>query len=160
LFINIYLVLETAIGNFEATGPKTNISFSVDRSSFKALKDGVLYYDTEHYNVGGGMNLTTGIFTVPVAGTYLFDYSSVTRHKNSNFMVQLQVNGVNVAASKEDHESYESGEGRNRNRGFYHVTLKSSQRLKVGDQVDLYETSDSMIFGGLIHFKGSLTEED
>lgn len=159
MFIN-NLVLETTIGNFDAAGPKTNISFSVDRRSFRALKDGVLYYDTENYNVGGGMNLTTGIFTVPVAGTYQFDYSSVTRHKNSNFMVRLQVNGVNVATSKEEFESTESGEGRHRNRGFYHVTMSSSQRLKVGDRIDIFETSDSMIFAGLIHFKGALTEED
>ncbi len=59
-----YTDLETYIGNVEVKS--RSVHFYVQRNS-SSTKEGLLRFEITRLNVGGAMNLATGIFTVPVS---------------------------------------------------------------------------------------------
>ena len=66
-------VKETSLGNIDV---KTkSVHFYVQRDKPFSTPNVVIPFELERLNVGGAMNLTTGIFTVPVAGIYHFEFS-------------------------------------------------------------------------------------
>jgi len=58
-------------------------------------------FENEYLNMGGGMNLTSGVFTVPKDGIYTFSFKGNGFYTGSTFAgygnVFLQRNGVDVA---------------------------------------------------------------
>ncbi len=75
--LNTHLVVESKLGYVEVKiAESAGIYFKVqigNRTTFPTK--GVLRYDNQVSNAGGGMNLKTGTFTAPKAGVYLFSFS-------------------------------------------------------------------------------------
>jgi len=102
------------------------------------------------------MDLSTGIFTVPVNGIYHFEFSGV-RDAFEETAIYLQVNGNRVASSYSQVKT-----GIILNYGFLTGVLNASFRLKKGDKVNIFKNKvrlfDNEFF--YTHFTGWLVEED
>ena len=110
----------------------------------------VIPYELERLNIGGAMNLQTGVFTAPVTGRYHFTFTaqSVSSGRTGNY-VHLRVNGVKTGASHAPSKDY-------------NLPILATLNLKKGDTVDM------LMDGGAIwddsdhftQFSGVLLEED
>ena len=143
------LVSETLYGSVDVK--IKSVHFFVQRSSDFTLADTVIPFDIERLNVGGAMNLATGIFTVPVDGIYHFDFTGMKDVDAANIFIALQVNGITIG------DSYATSLP-----NFLTLSgISASLRLKIGDQVRLYKTGGTLNdFGRYTHFTGWLVEED
>jgi len=128
-----------------------HVQISNNRSSFPAV--GVLNFDHQVANTGGGMNLKTGVFTAPKAGMYTFFFSML---KNGWIFelteIALRLNEVRVGQSMTG-------------RGFFTavVSLQTTLKLKKGDRINLWKSHGELHHECKIychHFTGSLIEED
>ena len=141
---------ETYIGvnDVKATG---GVSFHVKRTSAYLSTGTVIPYQREITNIGGGMNLATGIFTAPTNGRYSFMFNGVS-YSSSGFKIYLRLNNVQIAVAH--------GEGM-----YIYQTdaISATLSLKKGDRVD------SFLFSGKLYdadpyrytdFTGFLLEED
>lgn len=145
--------LETLIGNVEV---KTrSVHFYVQRNT-SITKEGILRFQLARLNVGKAMDLSTGIFTVPVNGIYHFEFSGV-RDAFVESAIYLQVNGKRDASSYSQVKTGIIG-----NYGFLTGVLNASLRLKKGDKVNIFKNEvrlfDNEFF--YTHFTGWLVEED
>lgn len=101
------------------------------------------------------MNLSTGIFTVPVNGIYHFEFSGIRDPQAYEMAIFLQLNGARVASSfsyaKTEHVS-----------DLLTGVLNASFRLKKGDQVNLFKDNGKLLDSNFFytHFTGWLVEED
>jgi hypothetical protein len=127
-----------------------SIYFYVQRNS-STTKEGILRFELTRLNVGGAMNLSTGIFLVPMNGIYHFEFSTV-RAPVENMGIYLQVNGARVASS---YSFTKSGDYLS---GMLNVLL----RLKKGDRVNIFKDSGMVMDNNCFytHFIGWLVEED
>ena len=143
---------QTRIGYVDVkSGP---VQFYVQRSKSFSEVDVPIPFDIKRVNEGLAMNLTTGVFTAPTSGTYLFDFSGVsdTMGKES-FSVDIFINNKRVGSTFADSGSQ------------FTVTLPSIWQLVKGNQVRLSiskpsGTLFSTATSPLIHFTGILLEED
>lgn len=137
------------------------VHFYVIRHSAWSTLNATMPFEKEHLNLGGGMNLTSGVFTAPKAGIYTFSFSGTAgvNYANSTGQaeVQLNRNGIPVATSHNHVNGVPA---------FTHLTapVHATLKLNVGDQITIMFTS-----GGIIgntngyqwnQFLGSLLEED
>ena len=76
-----------------------SVSFSVGLNSSYSKVNTIIPYQWELLNTGGAMNISSGIFTAPVAGTYYFAYSGMRYYTAAQSNVALQKNGVTIASS-------------------------------------------------------------
>ena len=115
-------------------------------------------YEVEQLNIGGAMNLTSGIFTAPVNGRYHFSFTSYLYWNSfssidSSIVVYLRLKGVSIATS---FAQLSGGSGGN-------VPIVATLNLAKGDTVDTYLGYSGSITGNIIkyiHFTGILLEED
>ncbi len=118
-------------------------------------------FEVEKLNVGGAMNLPSGIFTAPRDGIYFFLFSGAAHFPVSTSEVQLQtvlsVNGVIIAYGSCDETSTNANDDET-------CVLYSTLHLQAGDQVSVRVNSFSS--GTMLHgtsntyFTGWLLEED
>lgn len=145
-----HIEFETLIGNVEMKTKSVN--FHVQRKSGLS-KRGIIPFDIERLNVGGAMNLTSGVFTVPLNGTYHFQFSAVKPLGASEIYIILRVNGVGIG----------SGFGTNAHYVYLPTFSSASAKLKVGDQVYLLNHRGQLHDTPGEHFtqfNGWLVEED
>lgn len=136
----------------------TSVHFYVQRLAY-LKKNGTIPFNMARLNVGGAMNLTTGVFRCPVKGIYHFEFSSLKDNNAlSDSYVHLYLNGNVMIGS-----SYA-------NKGvpyLGHSGISASLRLKAGDTISLTKTSgvlndhkDAGYPLQFTHFTGWLVEEE
>ncbi len=115
--------------------------------------NGVLLFDHQISNSGGGMNLKTGVFTAPKSGVYTFHFS-ITKNGYTYRVLEiaLRLNGVRIG------QSYAGT-------GFFGapVTLQMTLKLKKGDRIDVWKNQGELqveCVSKCHQFTGSLIEED
>ena len=109
--------------------------------------------------MGRAMNLTSGIFTAPVAGIYHFEFSGCKDYSSSWFAIHLQLNGNQISYSAAGKWESSFNTELTIMNGI-HVSL----RLKIGDRINLFKEGPAALadLNGYpaTHFTGSLLEED
>ena len=151
---NIFAVSQQLVGDVDIK-TKT-VHFYVQRNSSFSDFD-IIPWELERLNEGGAMNLTSGIFTVPVDGIYHFEFSGLKDSSSSYFYVWLLVNGANVGSAGTSTAGANTG-------NYESYSLTASLRLKAGDRVNMYNYGDNSVLyeNGTYknHFSGWLVEQD
>ena len=127
----------------------SGVSFYVQRNTDYSSAGTVIPYEVTQLNIGGAMNLGTGVFTAPVNGRFHFSFTALSFTTAENTWVFLRVNGVNIGTSLSRSIDYS-------------IPLVATLKLKKGDTVDVYLESGS-IHDDIhyhTHFSGFLLEED
>ena len=60
-----------------------NVIFAAVRSSSGDMDRGTITYDSLTTNIGNGMDASTGQFTCPTSGLYMFTFSAVSGDTNT-----------------------------------------------------------------------------
>jgi len=116
-------------------------------------------FEKEYLNLGGGMNLASGVFTAPKAGIYAFTFKGVGYLSGSGFAGQGGVwfnrNGADIVAGLSQINGASSGTASTLS---VHATLK----LNKGDTISIHHVLGTIYSrgGSDSHFTGSLIEED
>ena len=124
----------------------SGVSFYVQRSLTYSTAKTVIPWQVEVLNIGNGLDLASGVFTVPIIGRYHFTFNSQASAGNS--IVSLRVNGVKVAGS--------GGQSYNEE-----MPITATLNLQKGDFVDTWLFSGSIHSGNyLTQFSGILLDDD
>lgn len=112
---------------------------------------GAITYENELDNVGSSMDSKTGIFSAPVSGTYVFDFSGVDLVGGEEVIVDLYKNDDIIGSF------FASNHGA--------LALPSVMNLVKNDKIKLtVANAKGTLFGDtvkkLTHFTGFLLEED
>ena len=156
IFCPINLVIENRLGYVNVVN-KSGISgiyfFVQRRGKLPAAKDGVVRFHEERLNIGGAMNISTGVFTAPKAGIYHFSFSIMKDGYSLEMMwVYLRVNGAKIGVSAVGAAV-----------GGAPATIHPTLKLKKGDRVDLWNSRGTLEHrsGELVHhFTGWLLAEE
>jgi len=141
---------ETLIG-YNDVKTSAGVYFSVKRKTTYIIKNTVLPYDDADVNVGGAMNIATGVFTAPTSGRYYFSFHGLNCDaKNVWVRLRLNGNGTSIAAAISKYDS---------------LSTSTYLNLKIGDQVDTYladgQICDATEFNQRYTvFSGMLLEQD
>ena len=137
---------------FKDVKTSTGVHFEVARNtSFTGSALKVIPWEIERLNIGGAMNLKTGVFIAPVNGRYQFSFNGRAASPGNNYVV-IRVNGLNGYAIGMAYQFAQNGI----------LPLMTTANLKKGDTVDaflnsglLFDNSDNFT-----RFSGILLEED
>lgn len=129
------------------------VYFYVQRNSDYGSKGTNIPFQVERLNIGRGMEIRTGIFTVPQTGRYFFSFSGVAAPVGVVLQnvawVDLNVNGQKIGMA-------------NCQRDYDTLSLQSTLNLQKGDKVSLYLRQVTIHSDRNMHthFTGMLLEED
>ena len=141
--------METAIGVVDVKS--SPVYFHVQRNSTYTLNGTTIPFEIERLNIGGGMNINSGIFTAPKTGIYFFSFTALKDRPANTLRVDLYHNS-NVITRAE-------GTGV---KGLFTAVLSSTLSLKSGDRISLHLTSGQIWDSGVHHtnFNGMLLREE
>ena len=151
----IYLlnvVVQTTIG---FNGVKsTSVYFLGTRVTPFVTVNAVINYQLAPMNIGGGLNIATGIFTAPVAGRYYFSFNGAANFQGMHYVLLLngaqQVSALNGQATTQQ------------------AGLQAILNMVHGDQVSVTTNFGGIVFDNdsnannkhFTQFIGQLLEED
>jgi len=141
---------ETRIGNVDVIS--SPVQFYVQRNTGWSTLNTPIPFQVERLNVGNAMNIETGIFKAPKAGTYSFAFKHMKTNAALSTYSFLRLNGNNIGINW-------AGDTLNYLSGSMIATLK----LKVGDEITLVLTDGALFDNGVQYhtqFSGILLEED
>ena len=85
------------------------VIFAAVRSSSGNLDSGTITYDSLTTNIGNGMDASTGKFTAPTSGLYMFTFSGISASKNTaEVTIQVWKNDSRIFVI-DDEEDKKSG---------------------------------------------------
>ena len=134
------------------------VYFFVTRTS-EWITPGTMPFEKEYLNLGGGMNLASGVFTAPKDGIYAFSFKGSGTGYGSGYAgngsVILQQNGANVAGG------YSKINGAILNT-WATVSVHGTLKLNKGDTITINHVDGVIYSSSNSHtqFTGSLLEED
>jgi len=110
-------------------GDSMSIYFNASRDKeYDKGGEEILKYDRVTINAGDGLNGDSGVFTCPVAGTYMF-IIHLSTHKDKKALLSLRKNGLDMA-------SIVNQDGKNK--GNHMMGQCVLLNLNVGDEVYVY----------------------
>jgi C1q-related factor len=142
--------VETTVGVVDVKS--SPVYFHVQRNSSYYTTGTIIPFHIARLNVGGGMNITSGIFTAPKSGIYFFSFSAVKEDPaTAGMYVDLYLNSTNIARG--------FGQGA---LGHYTASLSSTLSLKSGDRISLLLTLGQLWDTTACHtnFNGILLQEE
>jgi hypothetical protein len=158
--------LEKLIGHADIKSSPTY--FSVKRTSPFKTTDTPIPFDFSLVNTGGAMNLTSGVFTAPVAGIYSFSFHGLAEFQETKstipyLAVGLFVNSerVALALTEESNTLMDKSKGQRSP-----LSLATTIELQKGDQVwlDMFVKSGAIALydnaNSHTDFSGWLVQED
>lgn len=134
-----------------------SVSFYVQKNTYIYGREQRIPFEVVRLNIGNAFDLTSGVFTAPVSGTYFFSFSAIKLQKKDLY-VHLRVNGVqvSVAYATSAFTEYE----------YIPTGVQSILKLEAGSRVDVWlykggiHDNHSKDEGPKTHFVGWLLEED
>ena len=136
------------------------VHFFVTRTSDWNTPNTTIPFQKEYLNLGGGMNLASGVFTAPKAGIYAFTFQGIGSAYGSGFaglgIVRLERNGAFVASGIARINGATAG-------AWSTLSVHATLKLNKGDTIKIYQDGVGTIYSGGgsdTHFTGSLLEED
>ena len=141
--------METAVGVVDVKS--SPVYFHVQRTSTYNVTGTTIPFHIERLNVGGGMNITSGIFTAPKSGIYFFSFNGLTDRPANYLDAELYQNS-NLIARAHGHDFD----------GYWTATLSATLNLKSGDQISLRLVQGQLQNNSLHHtnFNGMLLQEE
>ncbi|XP_046648260.1 uncharacterized protein LOC124338218 isoform X1 [Daphnia pulicaria] len=137
-----------------------SVYFYVQRSGDFRSVNNPITFDLERINTGGAMNAGSGIFTVPVTGTYFFTFSGmaymVGTTKDGKFHASLRKNGELIGRVEAAMTQGVSSDG---------FSLQSTLHLQAGEQIWIQSDTEEYMYlhdngNHYTHFTGWLLQED
>jgi len=134
------------------------VHFFVTRITSWVTLNSTLPFEKEYLNLGGGMNLASGVFTAPRAGIYSFSFKGTAQGEKGTYTgfadLNLKRNGVAVSSGYSYVNDATSGK--------LTFSTEATLKLNVGDQITIFLWNGAIFSNGgsFTHFKGSLLEED
>ena len=148
-------VMENKLGFVDVNKAVSGVYFYVQSGGKSANTErGIIRFNQERLNIGGAMNLTSGVFTAPKAGIYHFSFSIARDGYNFQLLsVNLRLNGFKIGVSLSGGTSLFAAL----------TTIQSTLKLKKGDRVDLWKSGgsalDTYTDEPCHHFTGWMLEE-
>ena len=116
--------METAVGLVDVKS--SPVYFHVQRRSTYSSVGTTIPFDITQVNVGGGMNINSGIFTAPKSGIYFFSFTGLKEYANNYAAVDLYHNSNHITTAAGTAVT-----------GHLTKTLSSTLSLRSGDQISL-----------------------
>jgi len=145
------------LGSLNVQTGSAGVYFYVQRQGkLPDAKDGVIRFNKERLNIGGAMNLLSGVFTAPKAGIYHFSASIVKEAIGLEvFSVYLRLNGQKIGVAVVGPGTISA----------LPAVIQSTLKMNRGDRIDLWKPSGGTIGHmvtepGTHHFTGWLLDED
>jgi hypothetical protein len=126
--------------------PKTTVAFDAYRTSGYSTPSKVIPYEVFEMQIGGGMVLSTGVFTAPIAGIYTFTGTWHDASTSTHAFVYIRKNGSTIGDTYSD----------TADRVSFGMTVLVS--LAKGDTIETYLGGGAIYSGStrLIHFTGHI----
>ena len=131
------------------------VIFAAVRNSDINSGDGAITYDSLTTNIGEGMVASTGTFTTPVAGLYMFTFSAISANSNTlEVTISVKKNGTQMFVIDDEESSLSGAKERN-------ISYTWILDLSLDDTVFLEMNTgglhvDSTANADQVHFTGQL----